>query len=64
MGIILCTGKKKTVVEYNLGGMSNKIFASKYKLPLPEPEAFKAEIENERQRLLEMKIVEEKKSGK
>ena len=60
VGIILCQGKKKTVVEYALGGMSNKIFASKYKLQLPDPQALTAELEHERQRLLEMKIVEEK----
>lgn len=60
VGIILCTDKKKTVVEYALGGMSNKIFASKYKLQLPDPEILKAEIEHERQRLLEMKIVKDK----
>jgi len=59
VGIILCTGKKKTVVEYALGGMSNKIFASKYKLQLPDPEILRAEIEHEAQRLLEMKIITE-----
>jgi predicted nuclease of restriction endonuclease-like (RecB) superfamily len=57
VGIILCTDKKKTVVEYALGGMSNKIFASKYRLQLPDPEVLKVEVEHERQRLLEMKIV-------
>ena len=57
IGIILCSDKKRTVVEYALGGMSNKIFASKYKLQLPDPEVLKTEIEHERQRLLEMKIV-------
>ena len=57
IGIILCTDKKKTVVEYALGGMTNRIFASKYKLRLPDPELLKSEIENEKQRLLEMKIV-------
>ncbi len=61
IGIILCTGKKKTIVEYALGGMNNRIFASKYKLQLPAPEVLKAEIEHEKQRLIEMKIVEEKK---
>jgi len=40
VGLILCTDKKKTVVEYALGGMSNRIFASKYKLQLPDPEVF------------------------
>ena len=57
VGLILCTGKKETVVEYALGGMSNKIFASKYKLILPDPEILKTEIEHEAQRLLEMKII-------
>jgi predicted nuclease of restriction endonuclease-like (RecB) superfamily len=64
VGLILCTGKKKTVVEYALGGMNNKIFASKYKLQLPAPEVLKTEIEHEKQRLLEMKIVEDKEKGK
>ena len=45
------------VYLYALGGMSNKIFTSKYRLQLPDPEILKAEIEHERQRLLEMKIV-------
>jgi predicted nuclease of restriction endonuclease-like (RecB) superfamily len=57
VGIILCTDKKRTVVEYALGGMSNKIFASKYRLQLPDPEVLKTEVEHERHRLLEMKIV-------
>jgi predicted nuclease of restriction endonuclease-like (RecB) superfamily len=57
VGLILCTGKKRTVVEYALGGMNNKIFTSKYRLQLPDPEVLKSEIEHERQRLLEMKIV-------
>jgi Uncharacterized conserved protein len=61
IGIILCTDKKKTVVEYAFGGMSNKIFASKYKLQLPNPEVLKAEIDYERHRFLEMKVIEEKR---
>ncbi|MFA4910082.1 MAG: PDDEXK nuclease domain-containing protein [Desulfobacteria bacterium] len=60
VGLILCTDKKKTVVEYALGGMNNRIFASKYKLQLPDPEVLKTEIEHEKQRLIEMKIVKEK----
>jgi len=61
VGLILCTDKKTTVVEYALGGMNNKIFASKYKLQLPDPALLKTEIEHEKQRLLEMKLVQEKK---
>jgi len=57
VGIILCTDKKKTVVEYALGGINNKIFASKYKLRLPDPEILKSEIEHERKRLFEMNII-------
>ncbi len=59
VGLILCTDKKKTVVEYALGGMSNRIFVSKYKLQLPDPELLRNEIEHEKQRLLEMKIIKE-----
>ena len=58
VGIILCSDKKKTVVEYALGGMNNKIFTSKYRLQLPESDILKDEIEHEIQRLQEMKIVE------
>jgi predicted nuclease of restriction endonuclease-like (RecB) superfamily len=64
VGLILCADKKKTVVEYALGGMSNRIFASKYKLQLPDPEVLKAEIEHEKQRLIEMKIIKEEKKSK
>jgi hypothetical protein len=59
IGLILCSDKDHTVVEYALGGMSNKIFASKYKLQLPDPKMLQAEIEREKQKLLEMKIVKE-----
>ncbi len=61
VGLILCTDNKKTVVEYALGGMSNRIFTSKYRLQLPAPEVLKAEIEHEKQKLIEMKVAEEKK---
>jgi len=64
VGIILCSDKNKTVVEYALAGMSNKIFASKYKLQLPDPKILKDEIEHERKRLLEMKIIETKRNEK
>ena len=57
VGIILCSDKKETIIEYALGGLDNKIFASKYKLQLPEPEILKAEIENERYRLIEKNII-------
>ena len=61
VGIILCTGKKETVVKYALGGMSNQIFTSRYKLQLPDPKTLEVELEHEKQRLLEYKIVQEPK---
>ena len=61
VGIILCTGKKETVVKYALGGMSNQIFTSRYKLQLPDPKTLEAELEHEKQRLLEYKIIQEPK---
>ncbi len=35
IGLILCTKKSEVFAKYVLGGMNNKIFASKYKLALP-----------------------------
>jgi hypothetical protein len=43
--------------------MSNKIFTSTYKLQLPDPEVLRAEIEQERQRLLEMGIINRGKAA-
>ena len=43
--------KDKAVVHYALGGLNNKVFASRYKLQLPAPEILKREIEAERRRL-------------
>lgn len=45
IGIVLCTDKNNTFVKYALGGMSNKIFASKYQLSLPSPEDLRKVIE-------------------
>ncbi len=36
IGIILGTDKDKVVVEYAMGGISNKVFISKYKVYLPD----------------------------
>ncbi|MFH1073261.1 MAG: PDDEXK nuclease domain-containing protein [Nanoarchaeota archaeon] len=36
VGIILGTEKDKVIIEYALGGISNKLFVSKYKLYLPD----------------------------
>ena len=57
IGLILCSEKDEAVAHYALGRLSNKIFASRYKLQLPDPEVLKREIEAERKRL-EMKTLE------
>lgn len=37
--------------EEALGGLTNKVFASRYKLQLPDPKVLAREIEAERRRL-------------
>jgi len=61
IGLILCSEKDEAVAHYALGRLSNKIFASRYKLQLPDPKILKREIEAERRRL-EMRILEWKQS--
>lgn len=51
VGLILCSEKDEAVAHYALGRLSNKIFASRYKLQLPDPKILKREIEAERRRL-------------
>lgn len=50
VGLILCTEKDEAVAHYALGGLNNKVFASRYKLQLPDPEILAREIEAERRR--------------
>lgn len=45
IGIILCTEKDNLQVEYALGGMTNKLFVSKYQLYLPTKEELKKIID-------------------
>ena len=44
IGIILTKEKDRVVVEYALGGISNKLFVSKYKLYLPTKEELEKEV--------------------
>ena len=53
VGLILCAEKDDTVVRYALGGLGNKVFASRYKLRLPDPEVLRQELEMEHERLEE-----------
>jgi len=50
VGILLCTQKDQTLVEYALAGMDNNLFVSRYQLELPSKE--------EMQRFLEEKMRE------
>ena len=45
VGIMLCTGKDSTLVEYALAGMDNNLFVSKYLLELPSKEEMQAFLE-------------------
>ena len=46
IGIILCTDKPSTKMEYVLGGLENRIFASKYVLYLPEKKVLEDEVQS------------------
>lgn len=52
VGLILCSEKNETHVEYALGGMENQVFVSKYQLHLPTTEELEGVIQKTR-RLLE-----------
>lgn len=49
IGILLCADKKETIVKYTLPAKNNQIFASRYKLYLPDKEM----LRNQLKRLLE-----------
>ncbi|MFA5894063.1 MAG: PDDEXK nuclease domain-containing protein [Candidatus Margulisiibacteriota bacterium] len=46
IGIVLGTKKDHILVEYALGGISNKLFASKYRLSLPDKHLLQKAVEN------------------
>lgn len=48
VGLILCAGKNKTVAEYALEGISNKILTSEYQTALPDKEVLEAELKKTR----------------
>ena len=45
IGIVLGAEKDHVLVEYALGGMSNKLFASKYQLSLPDKKLLQSAVE-------------------
>jgi predicted nuclease of restriction endonuclease-like (RecB) superfamily len=46
IGIILSAGKDEILVEYAMGGLSNKIFVSRYQMYLPEKKELENQLEN------------------
>ncbi|MFC2116191.1 YhcG family protein [Bacteroidota bacterium] len=48
IGLILCADKNNTIVKYSVLSEGKQIFASKYKLYLPNEESLKEEIKRER----------------
>jgi len=46
IGLILCARKDDIFAKYVLGGLSNKVFASKYKLALPSERELKAKLKS------------------
>lgn len=53
VGIILCADKDDTVVKYALGGMRNRIFASRYRLKLPPESVLRDELVKGKARFME-----------
>lgn len=48
VGLILCTDKDQTKVEYAVGGLDRQLFVSRYMVVLPKPEEIQRLIENDR----------------
>jgi hypothetical protein len=46
IGIILCAKKDDIFAKYVLGGLSNKVFASKYKLALPSEKELRLKLKS------------------
>ena len=51
IGILLCTARDHSLVEYALAGMDNTLFVSRYQLELPSKVVLAAQLEQERQRI-------------
>jgi hypothetical protein len=57
IGLILCTDKDETIVQYSVLKGSEQLFASKYRTVLPTEEQLIAELERER------RAIEQKQNG-
>ena len=59
IGIILCTGKDKSIAKYSVLADNENLLASKYKLYLPTEEELQAELQRERE-AIERRLLLEK----
>jgi hypothetical protein len=57
IGLILCTDKDETIVQYSVLKGSEQLFASKYRTVLPTEAELIAELERER------RVIEQKQNG-
>lgn len=48
VGLLLCTDKEQTKVEYATGGLDHQLFVSRYLVALPKPEELQRLIETDR----------------
>ncbi len=48
VGLLLCTDKDQTKVEYATGGLDHRLFVSRYLIALPKPEELERLIETDR----------------
>lgn len=53
VGLLLCTQKDHTLVEYATANMDNHLFVSKYQLELPKKEELERFLENKRREITE-----------
>ena len=51
VGLLLCSDKDETRVEYATAGMDNYLFVSRYLLELPKPEEIQAFLQADRERI-------------
>ncbi len=63
IGVVLCANKSSACVKYATGGMSNKIFVSKYQLKLPKPDDLKRELQRGRDLFMQHQIRQRTEEG-
>lgn len=61
VGILLCSDKDHTEVEYATAGMNNKLFISRYLTTLPSAEQLKALVESDRAQFERLTVKKKRK---